>query len=143
MFGAGHVAQALVRCLLEMECQVVCIDPRPDWLDQSAAVRQAHARCKPTTCRHTSRKLSDDDFVVCMTMGHHTDRPILEEIFRQGRQPAYLGVIGSEAKRKVLVRELTEAGIAPASRRAIPLPDRLAARHRTSRAKSPSASPPS
>ena len=47
-----------------------------------------------------------------MTMGHRTDRPILEEIFRQGRRPAYLGVIGSEAKRKVMVRELTEAGIA-------------------------------
>ena len=48
-----------------------------------------------------------------MTMGHATDRPILEEIFRQGRRQAYLGVIGSEAKRKVMVRELTEAGIAP------------------------------
>jgi xanthine dehydrogenase accessory factor len=57
-------------------------------------------------------KLRDDDFVVSMTMGHRTDRPILEEIFRQGRQLSYLGVIGSDAKRKVLIRELTEAGIA-------------------------------
>src|SRR3972149_5888213 len=32
VFGAGHVAQALVRCLLEMECHVVCVDPRQDWL---------------------------------------------------------------------------------------------------------------
>jgi xanthine dehydrogenase accessory factor len=57
-------------------------------------------------------ELTEDDFVVCMTMGHRTDRPILAEILRQGRLPAYLGVIGSEAKRKVMLRELTEEGIA-------------------------------
>ena len=59
-------------------------------------------------------------------MGHATDRPILEEIFRQGRHPAYLGVIGSEAKRKVMLRELADAGIARRVGRAIPLPDRPA-----------------
>ena len=46
-----------------------------------------------------------------MTMGHKTDRPVLERIFREGRKFPYLGVIGSDAKRKVLVRELQEAGI--------------------------------
>lgn len=113
VFGAGHVAQALIRCLLLMECQVVCIDPRPDWLAKlphSGKLTTIQTEDMPTQVA----KLSDDDFVVCMTMGHRTDRPILEEIFRQGRRPAYLGVIGSEAKRKVLLRELVEAGIAPA-----------------------------
>jgi xanthine dehydrogenase accessory factor len=43
-------------------------------------------------------------------MGHRTDRPILEEIFRLGRQFPYLGVIGSAAKRAVLQRELRAAG---------------------------------
>lgn len=111
IFGAGHVAQALVRCLLEMECQIVCIDPRPDWLaklPQSAKLAKIQKDCMPEYVA----KLSDDDFVLCMTMGHKTDRPVLEAIFRQGRQPVYLGVIGSAAKRKVLVRELREAGIA-------------------------------
>ena len=46
-----------------------------------------------------------------MTMGHATDRPILEEIFRQNRQFPFLGVIGSKAKRAVLVKELAAAGI--------------------------------
>ncbi len=112
VFGAGHVAQALIRCLLEMECQVVCIDPRPDWLAKlphSGKLTRIQTDDMPAQVA----KLSDDDFVVLMTMGHRTDRPILEEIFRQGRRPAYLGVIGSEAKRKVLLRELIDAGIAP------------------------------
>jgi xanthine dehydrogenase accessory factor len=53
-----------------------------------------------------------DAFVLCMTMGHRTDRPILEEIFRRGRTFPYLGVIGSKAKRAVLERELQAAGVA-------------------------------
>jgi xanthine dehydrogenase accessory factor len=111
VFGAGHVAQALVRCLLEMECQVVCIDPRPDWLarlPESGKLQRVHFSAMPEYVA----QLADSDFVVCMTMGHATDRPILEEIFRHGRHPAYLGVIGSAAKRKVMLRELAEAGIA-------------------------------
>jgi xanthine dehydrogenase accessory factor len=48
-------------------------------------------------------------------MGHKTDRPILQAILERNVQPAYLGVIGSQAKRKVLVRELSESGV-PADR---------------------------
>ena len=56
-------------------------------------------------------QLRADDYVLCMTMGHKTDRPILHAILEKRLSPAYLGVIGSQAKRKVLVRELQEDGI--------------------------------
>jgi xanthine dehydrogenase accessory factor len=113
VFGAGHVAQSLIRCLLEMESQIVCIDPRSDWLERlpnSAKLTKIQSDDMPSYVE----KLVDGDFVISMTMGHRTDRPILEEIFRQGRRPAYLGVIGSQSKRKVMIRELVEAGIGPA-----------------------------
>lgn len=109
IFGAGHVAQALVRCLLEMECHVVCVDPRPEWLAKlphSSKLTRIHTEDMPAQVA----TLKDDDYVLSMTMGHRTDRPIVEEIFRRGLQPAYLGVIGSRAKRKVMLRELMEAG---------------------------------
>jgi xanthine dehydrogenase accessory factor len=112
VFGAGHVAQALIRVLIELECQVVCIDSREDWLTrlpQSHKLRQIQLDNLPEFVA----QLTDDDFVLSMTMGHRTDRPILEEILRQGRRLAYLGAIGSQAKRKVLVRELVESGITP------------------------------
>jgi xanthine dehydrogenase accessory factor len=110
IFGAGHVAQALVRCLLEMECHVVCVDPRPEWIGKLPASAKL-TKIQTDNMPEYVAKLADDDFVLCMTMGHKTDKPVLEEIFRRGRQPAYLGVIGSMAKRKVLVRELRESGI--------------------------------
>jgi xanthine dehydrogenase accessory factor len=111
VFGAGHVAQSLVRCLAELECQIVCVDSRADWLEKLPNSGKLTRILTDDLPSYVS-KLTDDDFVVSMTMGHRTDRPILDEIFRQDRRLAYLGVIGSEAKRKVMLRELIEAGIA-------------------------------
>jgi xanthine dehydrogenase accessory factor len=110
IFGAGHVAQALVRTLLHLDCQVTCIDSRQDWLERlpdspKLTVKQSDQPADEVPL------LDEHDFVICMTMGHRTDRPILKRIFQLQRQFAYLGVIGSQAKRKVLVRELKEDGI--------------------------------
>jgi xanthine dehydrogenase accessory factor len=112
IFGAGHVAQALVRCLLTLDCHVTCIDQRQEWLDRLpvSPFLQTKQRDEPAD---EVAELDEHDFVICMTMGHRTDRPILERIFQSGRKFAFLGVIGSRAKRKVLLRELQTAGVAP------------------------------
>jgi xanthine dehydrogenase accessory factor len=112
IFGAGHVAAAVVYCLLPLECRITCIDPRKEWLARLPSSLHLSKLHYDDPAGHVA-KLPVDAFVLCMTMGHRTDRPILEEIFRQGRRFPYLGVIGSHAKRKVLERELAAAGVAP------------------------------
>ena len=114
VFGAGHVGQAVIRCLLLLDCQVVCIDSRQEWLDRLPRSSQLDAILLAEP-RDVVAGLTADDFVVCMTMGHRTDFPILEAIFRSGLEPAYLGVIGSRAKREVLRRELEAAGVPAAA----------------------------
>jgi len=110
VFGAGHIANAVVQCLGQLDCHVTCIDSRAEWLDRvSERPRLRKIRCDEP--RTLVGELPSDAFIICMTMGHATDRPILEEVFRQGREYPYLGVIGSKAKRAVLLRELTSAGI--------------------------------
>jgi xanthine dehydrogenase accessory factor len=110
VFGAGHVASAVIQCLGQLDCHVTCIDPRAEWLDKIAdRARLRKIRCDEP--RTMIAELPNDSFVVCMTMGHATDHPILEEIFRQGRTFPFLGVIGSRAKRAVLLKELANAGI--------------------------------
>ncbi|MCH2131184.1 MAG: XdhC family protein, partial [Pirellulaceae bacterium] len=96
--------------LVTLDCQVYCFDPRQEWIDRLPASPNLSAVCDPNPSERVI-ELDDQSFVLCMTMGHKTDRPILEEIFRQERRFPYLGVIGSQSKRKVLIRELTEAGI--------------------------------
>ena len=110
IFGAGHVAGALAACLGQLECHVTCIDPRQEWLDKIVD-RSQLTKLRDDDPRSRVAELRDDSFVPCLTMGHGTDRPILEEIFRQGRQFPFLGVIGSKAKRSVLQRELLAAGV--------------------------------
>jgi xanthine dehydrogenase accessory factor len=112
VFGAGHVAGAVVECLAPLECHVTCIDPRSEWLDRIPA-RGRLRRIQSDDPKQLVAELPGDAFVICMTMGHATDRPILEEIFRQSRSFPFLGVIGSKAKRAVLVKELTSLGIEP------------------------------
>lgn len=110
IFGAGHVAQALIRCLLPLACKIVCVDSRPDWLARMPDSSQLETIHEPDMPNYVSQ-LNDRDFVICMTMGHAADRPILEAIFSSGKRPAFLGAIGSRSKRGVLLRELGESGI--------------------------------
>lgn len=110
IFGAGHVAQALVRVLVMLDCQVSCIDSRSDWIDKIPD----HPRLKKICAEDLTveaEKLQPNDYVICMTMGHSTDRPILASIFNQGLKLPYLGVIGSRTKRGALLRELKSDGI--------------------------------
>ena len=114
VFGAGHVGQAVVRCLLLLDCQVACIDSRAEWLDRLPDAPQLE-KVRLDEPRDYVPQLRSGDHIVCMTMGHVTDRPILEAIFRSGVDVASIGVIGSRAKREVLRRELEAAGIPVAS----------------------------
>ncbi|MDA8563690.1 xanthine dehydrogenase accessory protein XdhC, partial [Mariniblastus sp.] len=112
IFGAGHVAQALVAVLLTLNCRVTCFDPRQEWIDRMPDHDRLTKVCVDDLSAEAT-KLKPSDFVICMTMGHSTDRPILSKIFREQIEPAYLGVIGSKSKRGALVRELKEDGVSP------------------------------
>lgn len=114
VFGAGHVAHAVVECLRLLDCHVTCIDPRVEWLDKIPDRPRLRKICSADPPALVG-ELPEDSFLVCMTMGHATDRPILEEVFRQNRRFPFVGVIGSKTKRAVLLKELIAAGI-PAER---------------------------
>jgi xanthine dehydrogenase accessory factor len=116
VFGAGHVANALVNLLVHVDCHVTCIDPRQEWLDklpQSPKLTCLRSDDMPSLVK----TIPDDAFVVLMTMGHSTDKPILIEILRTGTFP-YLGVIGSDAKAAILRRDIAEAGLPEEAKRA-------------------------
>lgn len=55
--------------------------------------------------------LAPDTFVLCMTQGHRTDRPILHRALATRNFP-FVGVIGSAAKAAVLRKELLADGLA-------------------------------
>ena len=110
VFGAGHVSQALVKVLLTLSCRVTCVDPRPEWMGKITDDVRLKKICTDDMAS-VAADLSPQDYVICMTMGHSTDRPVLKAFFENVSDPVYVGAIGSKSKRGVLVRELKSDGI--------------------------------
>jgi xanthine dehydrogenase accessory factor len=109
VFGAGHVAGALIGILEKLDCRITCIDPRTEWLDRIVSSPRV-ARVLAADMPAEVAKIPDGAFVILMTMGHTTDKPILIEILRTRTFP-YLGVIGSNAKAKRLRKDVLDAGL--------------------------------
>lgn len=110
VFGAGHVAQALVRTLLPLPCRLHCFDPRTEWVERLPEDGRLHTRLMSQPAEAVAELPSDTYFVV-MTQGHATDVPILEKIFQLHPQAPYIGVIGSAQKAIRLKSELKERGV--------------------------------
>ena len=110
VFGAGHVAQVLIPILLQLDCQVTCVDARSDWLEKLPVHPKLRPRCESEP-RTTVSAMPPKTFFVLMSMGHATDMPVLAEILKTRNAP-YIGVIGSKQKANVLRRELSACGIA-------------------------------
>lgn len=109
LFGAGHITQALLPVLQPLPCSLSVYDTRADWIERISRSRNVHAECVADLAGMIDA-LPDDCFVLCMTQGHQTDRPILQRALTQ-RQFPFLGCIGSDAKAAILRRELVAEGL--------------------------------
>ena len=120
IFGAGHVAQALVRVLVPLKCRITVFDTRQEWLDALPTAPNLLAE-KTDPLENAVPSIPEEAFVALMTQGHRTDKPILERIL-ETRDFPYLGVIGSASKAATLRRELREGGVSPARTKAFRCP---------------------
>lgn len=109
VFGAGHVAQELVRALIKLDCDIICIDPRVEWLNKLPEHPRLQ-KMKRDKMEDTLIELHPETFITSMTMGHAFDLPILAAAMTKHSFP-YIGVIGSESKARVLKNDLLNMGI--------------------------------
>jgi xanthine dehydrogenase accessory factor len=111
IFGAGHVVQALVPVLIPLSCTLTVIDPRADWLARLPVARNLRTITHENPAELVPT-LPENAFVLCLTKGHASDRPVLQRALAERNFP-YLGAIGSAAKATVLRRELVAYGLTP------------------------------
>ena len=112
IYGAGHVAQALIPLLLTLESQLTCLDTRQEWLDklpESPKLKKLCVKSLPETVEKTPEKA----FVLIMTQGHRSDFHVAQRFLKKHEQP-FLGVIGSRSKAATLKRELKKEGLSDA-----------------------------
>lgn len=110
IFGAGHVSQALIRVLINLNCQITCIDNRTEWLDklpENINLKKIQAE-DPSKIVET---LNKNSFFVIMTQGHAMDLPILKELYTRFPDAPFVGNIGSKVKGLRLRKELKEFGL--------------------------------
>jgi xanthine dehydrogenase accessory factor len=111
IFGAGHITQALLPVLQPLPCSINVFDTRPEWLGRISAGWNVRVNLVPELAPVID-SLPPQCFVLCMTQGHTTDRPILSRALKTRDFP-YLGCIGSDAKSAILRQELIADGLSP------------------------------
>jgi xanthine dehydrogenase accessory factor len=113
IFGAGHVVQALVPVLAPLDCAITVVDPRREWLDRLPRSRNIRF-IQSDEPKELVPTIPDGAFLLCLTKGHASDRPVLQRALAERHFP-FIGVIGSDAKAEVLRREMIADGL-PAER---------------------------
>ncbi|TAN52122.1 MAG: xanthine dehydrogenase accessory protein XdhC [Rhodospirillales bacterium] len=111
LFGAGHVAQALCRLLVTLDCNILVFDTRPDWLAALPASPRLHSRQVGDLAK-AAEQVPEGADVVIMSIGHAEDRAILSALSKLKHTLPYVGVIGSKSKAASLRNRLREDGIA-------------------------------
>ena len=109
IFGAGHVAQALIPLLLTLDCQLTCYDTRREWLDKLPESPKLNKLCVENL-EDNVEQTSEKAFVLIMTHGHRSDFYVAQKFLEQRNQP-FLGVIGSRSKAATLKKELKKEGL--------------------------------
>ncbi len=120
VFGAGHVAQATLALLATLDCNITCVDPRPEWLVRIAERPNLRKVLSADSAQSVST-LPAASFYLCISQGHATDLPIVREILRRG-DAAFVGVIGSEPKARTLRAALLKDGCSESAVAAIHCP---------------------
>lgn len=107
IMGGGHVAQALVPVLVQVDFRCVVVEDREEFA--RAEMFQGAKETKLVDMNDLSEiccGITEHDYVCVMTRGHKDDFQVLKQILKT---PAcYIGVIGSRRKSAVVAEKLKQ-----------------------------------
>ena len=107
IFGAGHVAKALVPILAQLPVRISWIDSREELFPSSlpANVHKVVEEAPESEVRH----LDENSWLIILTHDHQLDYRITEQALKQPSLP-FVGLIGSDTKAKRFITKLTQRG---------------------------------
>lgn len=110
IFGAGHVAQALVQVLLPLDWQIIWVDNRAQLFPKLTEM-QAKVVCLLTDpVKFAAEQVMANSFCLVMTHEHSLDLELCAQLLAR-KDLAYVGLIGSQTKAARFRRRLREQGL--------------------------------
>lgn len=106
--GAGHVGQAVARLGVALEFDVQVFDDRTDLLE-GALPTGAAGTAGPIAERLREAEVDGRTYCLVVTRGHRHDEQALAAVV--GRGAAYIGMIGSRRKVKLIKDDLLAMGV--------------------------------
>ena len=106
IFGAGHIGQALIETIGNLNFNTYLIDSREEYLKMSVNKDVNYLLSKEPW--KVVSKLKDNAYYVVLTHSHEYDLKILNEILT--KKFTFVGLIGSTTKKKRFFKRLTENG---------------------------------
>ncbi|TXH70490.1 MAG: xanthine dehydrogenase accessory protein XdhC [Thiothrix sp.] len=111
LFGAGHVAQALVQVLLPLDWHIIWVDHRADLFPHALSEQQASVDCIVTSpTAYAAGYLPPASFCLIMTHEHSLDLELCAELLARS-DLTYVGLIGSATKAGRFRKRLLEQGL--------------------------------
>lgn len=107
IFGAGHIAYFLVPLLNTVGFKTVVIDDRYEYANNERFTA-SHIVVADMDQIFNQLVLDSENYIVIITRGHTHDKVVLAQALR--RQAAYIGMIGSNRKRKMIYNALSQEG---------------------------------
>ena len=107
VFGAGHVAKALIPVLAELPLRITWIDSRPDQFPQQIP-NGVTVSCTEDPIEFIDRA-HPGSYALVLTHNHQLDYELSEAVLKRG-DFGFLGVIGSQTKARRFRQRLTHRG---------------------------------
>lgn len=113
IFGAGHVGLALEPVLRHINFRTVVIDDRKEYANRERFPEASEVKVL-SDFKHAFEdlELNENSYIVIVTRGHMGDYDVLKDALKQ--KSAYVGMIGSKKKNKMLFDMLREEGYSEA-----------------------------
>ncbi len=110
--GAGHIGAALAHLGALLEFEVTVVDDRPSFANQERLPDADHVLVGEIASTIASQPMDKDTYLVIVTRGHRHDAAVLQAVIARVDEVAYIGMIGSRRKIKLIYDELLAQGLA-------------------------------
>lgn len=112
ILGGGHVALPVAEFGARVGFSVTVVDDRLSFANPGRFPMAEQVICDEFSHAVEALKIQESDYICILTRGHRHDAECLRMI-GQGKEPAYLGMIGSRRRVAIVKQELLDDGYDP------------------------------